>query len=33
MTLGEAARYWKEHPLHAKRTYTNDDIDRLKQQP
>ena len=31
MTLGEAAKYWKEHPLHAKRTYSNDDIERLKQ--
>ena len=31
MTLGEAAKYWKDHPLHAKRSYTNEDIDRLKQ--
>ena len=29
LTLGEAARYWKAHPQHAQRTYTNEDVQRL----
>jgi hypothetical protein len=29
VTLGEAARYWKGRPQHAKRTYTNDDVLRM----
>ncbi len=29
VTLGEAARYWKTNASHAKRVYTNDDIQRI----
>jgi hypothetical protein len=29
LTLGEAARYWKGHPQPAKRTYTNEDVQRI----
>jgi hypothetical protein len=30
MTLAQAARYWKEHKLHATHVYTNQDIERLQ---
>jgi len=30
MTLAQAARYWKEHKLHAAHVYTNQDIERLQ---
>jgi len=30
MTLAQAARYWKEHKLHATHVYTNADIDRMR---
>ncbi len=32
MTVAQAARYWKEHRLHATRVYTNQDIQRLQGQ-
>jgi hypothetical protein len=32
MTLAQAARYWREHKLHASRVYTNQDIERLQGQ-
>jgi hypothetical protein len=30
MSLAQAARYWKAHAAHARRTYTNDDIERMR---
>lgn len=29
VSLGEAAKYWKAHPLHAQRAYTNEDVQRM----